>query len=1618
MALPTGLANLGASCFLNATLQNLIAVPALRASIATGTTDMEMALAAVLGRLETGAERVVPTEITNVFYRGNQEDAADFLLLLLGECPALHPCLRGLEVPVLRCQHCSFERPTHPEEFLTLQVSLMSDRPLLSIQEALDHYLSYTQLRPEFREWCCSNPECITAERATDPPLGQSKIQGWPEVLVLHLKRWEGVHNVIGHKVLCNDNLRVAGRTYRLQALVAHIGRLATSGHYVAYTRHGAGFARLSDAQVTHLASNRIGDFVSAPEEKVYLAFYVATSSDPPPAMPGRVPPVQLDSDSDSDVIVEQDENTEKKQQDAKTENKRPSSPRDDKANTKKARADFYTPETLDRISSILGTAETLAEALKQLRAEIPGFTTTDTTAAGYMSRSTLYSRFCREQGQAPRSWKEERQKYFKVFHVAPCSRTVDEPKTKAALWAKTDSWSFCPACGRHRPRTQLNRFKGNSPCKPACDPCPESLLLPGDVSDTRKLMAYVTPRQKDWDPLLEALGVDNLASGLTVEDLDTLPVVRLYVDYKTVRGGKAEVTSLKKQSVVRAEWRDRPLREVPRSKEAAAAFQWLLDHNTTYKTFVDNHATLLEAHARDESSSWRRLLTADLLLNRPGIEIAARPWLYPWASYGDTDIAQRLKQLQLIKSNSKPSLRTSWERKCTSRCASYAADFQLQCLLYDTAMARTISTVASLAASKKMAPEAIASDMDTFEAYWQNQIRKMEDICRLEFERHLSMDKAMPSIFLTIAPAEWTFPLHDGIFFADSLSKQQTMLTRHMYHVMDILLQEHLLKEGPHQREVGIAQLRQWSFRYEFQSRGTVHVHCVLWADLLDHVSADQLTGRTGEKHQSALVRKLEDLFNCRVDVQVGGGRHNLMRYVMGYVQKASDALSFKQAEARAQQTPEESHWRSTYRLLCKKAPLEQEMAMEFAGLSMVRHSFQGVNYFAPIPGLRAGRYAEYCFLSWLRDHRIESSGKDGYNILPKAARGRGANKDVGVAMHFPFELLDIFLGAWAATFLVGMDERRLLPDTSKDYPAIFPVECARRQKFEAPEGCRHLKAVLCLDNFQLCPESPDFTPDVNKLLLAVEQDMIIRGLTADRIATFKARINASSLLLQRIYDKKEVAANWSARRIFQPPQRNWSPEQQKVLEAIALGTSIADANEVRESERLLHVKGGPGTGKTEVIIAAAQRAVEEGCRVLIAGPIGLLVSLYRTRLPASPNLTMETLHASFRVTRTADEQYIPPGRLRCYDLIIFDEISQIDAHVWRTLQTALAELHPQPFVVFVGDFQQLQPILGAHQLQIDLERQAAAAQLPTIELQPHAGARSTDPVMLNFLNEVRIGQPSRATLQRFFVGRIFSKDPAVAARQARAFEEETRQQFTFLTVTNRGAYSMNMKCLRLDFPDVAAALDAGRGYPADASSGQERILVEVGMRLRLTRNMDKDRGFVNGNLGTVVTKLRPDVFVVKSLQDVLILVHPVTVKGCKFIPACYAYATTIRRAQGATLPAACLWFDRRRPDRGYAYVGASRVKHHACLFHLGPIRRTDWLPVGGDSSEEQIFPGPFSESSYPTSHEPEDTASSTDPEPEDTASSTDPEPDMSDSETEEDMSLGDFSTDDSEEF
>ena len=212
------------------------------------------------------------------------------------------------------------------------------------------------------------------------------------------------------------------------------------------------------------------------------------------------------------------------------------------------------------------------------------------------------------------------------------------------------------------------------------------------------------------------------------------------------------------------------------------------------------------------------------------------------------------------------------------SRCNSYALDFPLQCLLYDISMARELTSLVSVANKAKVSPDDYASRNQAFSAFWTRETQKLEDMCR-QHDR-------MPNIFFTVAPAEWKFPLHDGVFgnFVDAgrLSDVQSLLTMHVYHCMAELISTTLLGKSANPQKTGIEETSDYSMRFEFQDRGTLHVHVVAWVKFHESVGdGSTLFGRSGTANDSRLVDYLEKLFCSSVDVQCAQGEHCLLQYL-----------------------------------------------------------------------------------------------------------------------------------------------------------------------------------------------------------------------------------------------------------------------------------------------------------------------------------------------------------------------------------------------------------------------------------------------------------------------------------------------------------------------------------------------------------------------------------------------------------------------------------------------------------------------------------------------------------------------------------------------------------------
>ena len=178
----------------------------------------------------------------------------------------------------------------------------------------------------------------------------------------------------------------------------------------------------------------------------------------------------------------------------------------------------------------------------------------------------------------------------------------------------------------------------------------------------------------------------------------------------------------------------------------------------------------------------------------------------------------------------------------------------------------------------------------------------------------------------------------------------------------------------------------------------------------------------------------------------------------------------------------------------------------------------------------------------------------------------------------------------------------------------------------------------------------------------------------------------------------------------------------------------------------------------------------------------------------------------------------------------------------------------------------------------------------------------------------------------------------------------------FTWLTVTNAGSEEVCRAALRHQ-GITEAELDTG--FVCDPQTKSRlRILARPGIILRLSRNIDKQRGFVNGALAEVMVSLRGNATFVAKLASSgnYVLIHAMQEDGAVFLPCCYGYATTIRRAQGASLDMGCIYFNQRRhaAGRGYGYVGVSRFRSRHGCFLFGKLRRSDFLPVGEPQDDE----------------------------------------------------------------
>ena len=444
--------------------------------------------------------------------------------------------------------------------------------------------------------------------------------------------------------------------------------------------------------------------------------------------------------------------------------------------------------------------------------------------------------------------------------------------------WCMDDSWRMCSSCGRMAPQAFEAKHARNAtkapPQFPRCGYCKSA-----------GAQGYWAPSPQDVPRKLRELS-PQIVEALRPFDVHTGGTFRPPNGY--LLHGDMMQFSFKKSSV------EANLAKLPRKqrKRGEKALQYLLRPNSPswYARFWQLHHRFLGGRSRaiQRGETWHGASVKRMparFIETVGLECALWPHLY-WSldmteTYVRSQDARRLKRRrgaaqadgfeeeeedggQMLGGGSRQSAKASFLAKVHSAVIGYSSDSQLLHFVYDLWLFTTIGGAKN--SSGTGVREALASKPYSPEL-WRTYHTALVDL-----QRQLDW----PSLFITIAPYEWSFPYHRWLEdeLLKSLSSRLQMPVSETLHLAHVLTQavKGLLtgaNEGMHPKrehvfaaEEGSGRVRYWVARLEFQDgkrkrgqyrdaqfyhgRGTVHVHILLWLrnmqdmDLASKIRAD----------------------------------------------------------------------------------------------------------------------------------------------------------------------------------------------------------------------------------------------------------------------------------------------------------------------------------------------------------------------------------------------------------------------------------------------------------------------------------------------------------------------------------------------------------------------------------------------------------------------------------------------------------------------------------------------------------------------------------------------------------------------------------------------------------
>ena len=388
----------------------------------------------------------------------------------------------------------------------------------------------------------------------------------------------------------------------------------------------------------------------------------------------------------------------------------------------------------------------------------------------------------------------------------------------------------------------------------------------------------------------------------------------------------------------------------------------------------------------------------------------------------------------------------------------------------------------------------------------------------------------------------------------------------------------------------------------------------------------------------------------------------------------------------------------------------------------------------------------------------------------------------------------------------------------------------------------------------------------------------------------------------------------------------------------------------QLNQNKQVLAAIVGPaGTGKSYLLKGLIQLAKSKGLVVSKLAPSGVAAHL----------IGGTTVHNLFSLdiecNSSLENGTCEVARLRKTDLVIIDEFSMLDYFLFRTAEGlcrkfAKHRVSRTPWggrhVVMLGDPAQLPSVNRTDIFGTHLWRTFSILVLREVK-------RSQDPVLSSVLTKVRMGLCDQEVTD---VLSSLVEPPNVDSIEL--------DRTVVICSTRSECKEVNDQCIqRMDGNEmVYEALDTDHhGHPLREADKEtllkhrdrlpDQLVLKVGARVILRRNLSIEGGWVNGTLAAV-TSMHPNCIVIVKLANpshkypVPRFRQRIEIRGASYsilrrqFPLQLAYGVTVHRVQGCTVQKAVVCLGKKFFASGQAYVALSRVRtlHDLVLWDFHP--------------------------------------------------------------------------------